>query len=636
MTDPNDFTASLADVVAALEARVREGVEQPDSYVAIFKSSVTSYELPRPAFAITRVSGMRKGVFTVFRDGEHYSFLANRLIWNTAAEMPDEASRLDIEFTYREPRSGLTDFNPGSVVGTLVRAVAREVTLLYDQMDQAYRRAFIDGASGVALDNVVALLGSYAQRNPALKAKGAATFLLKKAATQTIAVPAGARISDPGGRLFVTTAEGRIPTETDEIAAAGATVKTINKMAALTGVWRKGDPTDDGHRIATGSGFGPDERTVTLTAPLPTGDLLVRYQPKSVTVPIEAVEAGPEGNVNAGTLTVMPTPPPGIDNVTNETPTDGGQNAEPDDRLKERAKHALERAGNATLNAIRFAVLEVDGVEGCEVLDHQRDEAIPLGEVRVRYSGGDPDKVRQAIEQTRAAGVMVRADFVAKVLVSGTFYALAAERPPASAGDPFLKAAVKAIGELSIGAPLSVGRLSALAFQFPGLAAVAEAQLCFSKPDPSHPRVPLTGDVSDPFLAAASELVRPDAANLKVVLLVALKATANRKGPAGTPVIIDLQIADPSGAAAPFRNFSLDCAVTLRATLKATPDLAPERLGTFTHTVRFTAATGSLNIPQADVANFDPAKHKAEVEFSISAAAYPGLAPATRIINVVA
>jgi uncharacterized phage protein gp47/JayE len=129
----------------------------------------------------------------------------------------------------------------------------------------------------------------------------------------------------------------------------------------------------------------------------------VRYRPLSTTVAIEAADAGPQGNVNAGTITIMPTPPPGVDGVTNENPTHDGQSAEDDDRLRDRARHALERAGNATLNAIRFAVLEVDGVEGVEVIDRSTDDSIPLGEVRVRYSGGRIEDVRRAVELSRAA-----------------------------------------------------------------------------------------------------------------------------------------------------------------------------------------------------------------------------------------
>ena len=61
--------------------------------------------------------------------------------------------------------------------------------LLYEQMDQAYRRAFVDEANGAALDNVVALLN--VTRNPALKARGEVTFFLKSATDRNVPIPAG-------------------------------------------------------------------------------------------------------------------------------------------------------------------------------------------------------------------------------------------------------------------------------------------------------------------------------------------------------------------------------------------------------------------------------------------------------------
>ena len=75
----------------------------------------------------------------------------------------------------------------------------------------------------------------------------------------------------------------------------------------------------------------------------------------------------------------MPTPPNGVEGVINKEPVAGGTPDETDDQLRQRAKFHLERLGNATLNALKFAVLEIDGVEGVSVADHSVDSAIPLG-----------------------------------------------------------------------------------------------------------------------------------------------------------------------------------------------------------------------------------------------------------------
>src|SRR3989442_15160438 len=130
MSGPNDFTTSLAAVISSLEDRIRHGVEQPAEFYVIFSSNIRTYPLPSNAISVTQVTGMVMNLFTQFEDGKDYIFSGERLVWQGTTVLPDEGSRLDIEYTYRELASGLTDFNPGSVAGTILRAVAREVTLL--------------------------------------------------------------------------------------------------------------------------------------------------------------------------------------------------------------------------------------------------------------------------------------------------------------------------------------------------------------------------------------------------------------------------------------------------------------------------------------------------------------------------
>lgn len=634
MSTVNSFAASFADVIAAIEERVRNGVEQPDRFTVPFQAQLTNYEIPRLAFAITRVTGLRSGAFVLFQQGVDFTLTANRLVWLNDANRPDEGSRLTVEFTYREAPSGLTDFNPGSVVGTLVRAVARELTLLYDQMDEAYRRAFIDEASGVALDNVVALLGIV--RNPAQKATGVVTFARKKAPTQSVVIPAGTRVADSSGRAFQTSAEVRLSAEPIEefLRASGVTIETTNQIASVEGVWLRSQNPETDPSLAFAAGFGDAERTVALTSPPASTDVRIRYIPKSVNAEVVAVEPGPNGTVNAKTLTIMPTPPAGIDSVSNNNPTDGGQEAEPDDRLRERAKHALERAGNATLNALRFALLDVDGLEDVDVVDHSTDEAIPLGEVRVRYSGGDRNEVLAVVERTRAAGVIVRVDEVVTVLIAGAFVLIPAGAPSPAAGAAYLAAAIEAISALGIGEPLSVRKVAALVFGIAGVADVAEAQLRSRRPDPANPSTMIEADVTDPLLIDTTELIRPDSAGLRVTTLTAIQATADVLAGAPPGTTIDIQLTDQADAPVTFRSFSLDLQVTMRATLTARPDAPPERIGAFTRALQFTAsATATLTVSAADLSGLRP-EHDPTIEFQISAAAYPGLRPASRIAAV--
>jgi Baseplate J-like protein len=314
----------------------------------------------------------------------------------------------------------------------------------------------------------------------------------------------------------------------------------------------------------------------------------------------------------------MPTPPSGVEGVVNEEPVTGGQSPEPDDRLRERAKHELERRGNATLNAIRFAVLEVDGVEGVEVVDHSMDDTVALGEVRVRYSGGDRGEVARAVEGTRAAGILARLDEIAQVLISGTFYLIPEPDAPPTAAGPFLAAVAEAINALAIGAPLSVRRLNALAYNVPGLADVAEAQL-------EHDRGGEAGQrVTDPLLIGPSELVRPDETNLEAVLVSALKVPQTQDNE------LDVQLVDADENPIEWENFSIDVAVTLRAYLETAPTQPPERIGSLTKTLNFEGtSTATLEITAQDVDDLEPGptdSHRLTgVEVELAAAVYPGI-----------
>jgi len=235
------FSEPYQAVIDALEDRVRNGVEQPALARFTFEGIDGIYELPGTVHAVTRVSGLRNRESYVFEAGLDYRFANNRVVWLEAAARPDQGTRFEVEYTYRERPAGLTDFNPGSVVGTLVRAVARQMKLIYDQMDEAYRRAFIDEATGVALDNVVALLG--VTRNPALAATGEVTFFRKRATNTPVEVPTDTRVADESGRAFRTTDAGEILDQTEEFAEqSDGALRVANRVAEVIGVWPRKTP----------------------------------------------------------------------------------------------------------------------------------------------------------------------------------------------------------------------------------------------------------------------------------------------------------------------------------------------------------------------------------------------------------
>jgi uncharacterized phage protein gp47/JayE len=643
------FSKPFGDLIGSLEESLREGVEQPAVVDILFRSDTPSYEIRGPVHDISRVTGLRRKKFAVFERNVHYRYASGRLIWVAPADpanldwYPDDNSRVTVEYTYRDLPSGITDFNAGSVAGTLVRAFARELKFLYEQMDQAYRRAFIDIAEGEALDNVVALLG--VARNEALPAKGFVTFFLKKPPRDRVAIPPRTRVADPKGRLFTVTEGGFIEASLEESAPqAGGMVRTSNRIGELIHVRVRGSTTNlPTVPTSAGKPFGTDERTITLAEAAPAGELLVSYKPKSVTLPVVAMEPGPEGNLGSGSLTVMPTPPRGVDGgVVNEDPLTGGEAAEADEQLRERAKHELERAGNATLNALRYSILEVAGVQGVEVRDHVTDESIPLGEVRIRYSGGNEPDILRAIENTRAAGIVVRAEAITMVTLTGIVYVIPDVGFTASATGELKGKIVDTLQELAIGEAAYIRRFTAMAYQVAGLADVAEARLDYAKKRPGEALPFETGPVTDPLVARAGELVRPDTGNLAIVALDGLRATGTYV-PAGNRTDLTISLVTADGVAVQFRSFKLNVTVILKARLRTAPDQPRQRVAQVEGQIQFTNAnTVVFSVPNASILDapghpgfrLGPDGHEPQVEFQVLASAYPALKPGVAAVDI--
>jgi uncharacterized phage protein gp47/JayE len=634
------FSKPFQDLVDSMVASLQLGVEQPATQELLYRRGTKAYPLKGagPVSGLAgQITGFVAGKPAIFSLDQHYIYAVGQLVWQqppptvdpdvAASWYPDDDSRLTVGYFFRDLPSGITDFNAGSVAGTLARATARELKLLYEQMDQAYRRAFIDYAQGAALDNVVALLGI--SRNLAMPAQGEVTFWLKKPPQADIPIAPGTRVADVRGRLFKVTAPGIIQATLEEAAnAVGPVVRTAAKIGNLVHVRVTGTTTD----LATqptkaGQPFGDDERTITLAATPPSSNLIVTYHPKSVTVPVIAVEPGLEGNLGSGSLTVMPTPPRGIDGgVVNEKPLTGGEAVESDDQLRERAKHALERAGNATLNAIRFAVLNVDGVDSVDVRDFSIDETIPPGELWVRISTGMPDVVRPQVEnvvdKTRAAGIKARVTQVSIVTLSGTLYVMPdTARAGADAYARYETAVISALAALGIGKPVSPRKLASLAFQIAGLADVAEIQLDYVRG--SDPAKPVD---KDPFVLDAGEQAHPDAGAIKVVPVHALSASAASLAGDGT-LSVNLQALDGDGTPIRFRSFQLAVLATVRAKPTAMPNQPLQQVAQVTAAATFTAADHTTpSFPKIVIPNL-ASLDKATIELAVQAAAYPGVLP---------
>lgn len=167
--------------------------------------------LAGPAAEITSVYGLAGGVSQAFARGTDYALSADgaALEWKEGAR-PDAGSVFEVNYLRRGQSPRANDLYPGSVVRTLLEAVALETAGLYAQMQAVYDAGFIATATRSALDHVVALLGI----ERVVAGRNATTLEFRRLPTTRgeIAIVAGTR---------VLTADGAIEYETlDELILA--------------------------------------------------------------------------------------------------------------------------------------------------------------------------------------------------------------------------------------------------------------------------------------------------------------------------------------------------------------------------------------------------------------------------------
>ena len=377
------------------------------------------YVLSGKVLDIINVDGISKGVKKRFKKDIDYKFSENFIEWLYGGERPDDGS--DFTIVYKSQRPEITDTAPGSVARTLIESISREIEYLNELVSQAYDAGFIDTASGDSLDLVVALLGI--RRKPPQPASGNVTFG-RRSDPETVQVNGEVILYDGSVDYQL---KSKLVKDVLNIKGTSDGSKTIfRKDVDFSLIERRIRWLPSGTRPDEGSAFSIDYVAYREVV-IPKGTKVSTYSAKpeevrtfitmedsmlnsssegvwEVEVPIVCTTPGPMGNVLAGTITVLPQPLIGIEYVINKGDIGGGLGAEGDRELRDRAKHALEIAGKATLPSLETAVKSVEGVSSVLVKDSP--DGVP-GVVKVIVDGGDPEKVKNAIETTRAAGIKV-------------------------------------------------------------------------------------------------------------------------------------------------------------------------------------------------------------------------------------
>jgi len=373
-----------------------------------------------PITQIDAVTGSFKGAVKLFEKGTDYRLNTDAIEWLSQGVNPDDGTLFTVNYLSTS-NSGITDLNAGSVVRTIVEAVSREIEYLYLEMEEVYLSGFLDTATGKALDFVVSILGI--KRKPPQTSSGYVTF----------------------GR----TSEPELQTITNEIHLFdGSTEYELKKLLAKEVTRIEGTMEGESRIFEKEAdfllaknnirwlteGFKPDPKTVfkvdytafrEITIPQGTSVATQSSKPEDVRmfntvesktlvstregkweaeIQVICAAPGPRGNVLAGTIGVMPQAIPGVEYIINKADTTNGVDSEQDEELRERSKHALEFAGKATYSSVESAIKSVEGVRSLLIED--MPDKVP-GIVKVIVDGGDLEKIREVVDDTRAAGIKV-------------------------------------------------------------------------------------------------------------------------------------------------------------------------------------------------------------------------------------
>lgn len=166
--------------------------------------------------------------------------------------------------------------------------------------------------------------------------------------------------------------------------------------------------TNSSVTIPAGTSFGTQPDSTGDFIEFETIDSVSASSAGTVTVEIQAVDVGEEGNVGSGTITYMPSPPTGVDSVVNPAPTSGGTDVQSNESLREDVKNAVVESAEGGTTAGLEAYIE-NNTDASSALVQQKFTGDaehgnhPHGDVIVY--GGTDTSVQDAIDFAHPSGV---------------------------------------------------------------------------------------------------------------------------------------------------------------------------------------------------------------------------------------
>lgn len=348
----------------------------------------------------------------------------------------------EIEEVLRQKLGNAVNLLPEGVFGNLVGAFSEREALIWELAEDIHHSFNPDDAEGVSLDNVVAFNGirrlasaKSVQRNQLLfgdvgatipvdtqisvngnpdakfKTRNSVTLLAGLNAIQELAFS-----GEPDAGQFTLIHRTQETVVIPFSAAASDLQNALNTLPHLSGVVVTGNfatgfqiefDGDDGLQSQSALTVGVNTLTEALVAIVTSVTPAQIGEPQGL-VDLEALEAGPV-DAPIGTLTVIDTPVSGLSRTINVEATVIGRNREDDVDLKARREETLAVGGNATIEAIRSKIKNLEGVTDAFVFEN--DTLVPDLDGRPGKSfecvvdGGDEDALAEVIWRSKPGGI---------------------------------------------------------------------------------------------------------------------------------------------------------------------------------------------------------------------------------------
>ena len=315
--------------------------------------------------------------------------------------------------TFLSSQTLIKELDEPGVIYAIFQAVAGELEELYKELEATLDRAFVDTAQGHDLDRIAALLG--VRRKQGSRAVGVLRFYRDTPADRDYLIPKSTRARTPllPGREYLS-----FETTQDAVLQAGQTY---------------------------------------------------------VDVPAQSVGAGAKYNVAAGSILVIETPVQGAVKVTNPSAFTGGTDPESDEELRARIPLQLDALKRATADAIRSAVLAIEGVQDVIVQDGSTPGTV---EITVVGTSFDMSEVEAVVEQYKGAGIQATVQTAATVTVDATFDLYVASGYDSSAVKTAAEQAVTDyLNGLGLGQPAQIAEVIVAVMKVEGVDNVKNVQL---------------------------------------------------------------------------------------------------------------------------------------------------------------